>query len=258
MNYNDFINTLSRRLEYETEKTASFCASVVGVITKKLQAGETVCLSGFGNFSVLKQLEHVSVNSLTGQRTLEPPRLEVRFEFMSDQITEAKESNLLSGDAETFVKEFCSLLAEGLRTDNYVNIKGLGTFKKIEGNVSYVPDSVLRDTINKPFSHFEAVVLAEGVDFSEIDAKPAEEEAAVEDVQSQSQNDGPSPQTNEDLPQETKPEETKPEETKPEETKPQESSSDEGLQWGIIAPIFLAGLLIGGFLVWAVMTYWNQ
>ena len=250
MNYNDFINTLSRRLECETDKTASFCASVVGVITKKLQAGETVCLSGFGNFSVLKQLEHVSVNSLTGQRTLEPPRLEVRFEFMSDQITEAKELNLLSGDAETFVKEFCSLLAEGLKTDNYVNIKGLGTFKKIEGNVSYVPDSVLRDTINKPFSHFEAVVLAEGVDFSEIDAKPAEEETAVEDVQSQSQNDGPSPQTKEVLPQETKPEETK-----PEETKPQESSSDEGLQWGIIAPIFLAGLLIGGFLVWAIMAH---
>lgn len=82
-------------------------------------------------------------------------------------------------DAENFVKEFFQLVEESLETDKYVKIKGLGTFKlidvesresvnintgerfEIQGHtkVSFAPEPSLKDLINKPFSHFETVVL---------------------------------------------------------------------------------------------------
>lgn len=84
-------------------------------------------------------------------------------------------------DADAFVREFFLLIEQTLENDKYVKIKGLGTFKlievgsresvnvntgerfKIEGHtkISFTPDAALRDLINKPFAHFETVVLNE-------------------------------------------------------------------------------------------------
>lgn len=84
-------------------------------------------------------------------------------------------------DAEGFVKEFFLLIEEALEKDKYVKIKGLGTFKlidvesresvnvntgerfEIQGHtkVSFTPEPALKEIINKPFSHFETVVLNE-------------------------------------------------------------------------------------------------
>ena len=77
-------------------------------------------------------------------------------------------------DAESFVKEFFQLIEEALEADKYVKIKGFGTFKlinvesresvnintgerfRIQGHtkVSFTPEPVLKDLINKPFSFF--------------------------------------------------------------------------------------------------------
>lgn len=82
-------------------------------------------------------------------------------------------------NAESFVKEFFQLIEESLESDKYVKVKGLGTFKlidvesresvnintgerfEIQGHtkVSFTPEPTLKDLINKPFSHFETVVL---------------------------------------------------------------------------------------------------
>lgn len=82
-------------------------------------------------------------------------------------------------DAENFVKEFFQLVEESLEKDKYVKIRGLGTFKlidvesresvnvntgerfEIQGHtkVSFTPEPSLKDVINRPFSHFETVVL---------------------------------------------------------------------------------------------------
>lgn len=86
-------------------------------------------------------------------------------------------------DAELFIKGMFDLVEEALATEKYVKIKGLGIFKltevdsresidvntgeriEIQGHtkVSFTPDSALKELINKPFSHFETVVLNEGV-----------------------------------------------------------------------------------------------
>lgn len=101
-------------------------------------------------------------------------------------------------DAEGFVKEFFQLIEESLESDKYVKIRGLGTFKlidvdsresvnistgerfQIQGHtkVSFTPEPSLKDVINKPFSHFETVVLN---DETVLDDTPVEGGAEEED-----------------------------------------------------------------------------
>lgn len=91
-------------------------------------------------------------------------------------------------DAELFVKEFLALIEEALARDKYVKVKGLGTFKliniearksvdvntgeaiEIKGHtrVSFIPEAGLRDQINKPFAHFQSVLLKDEVHFADL------------------------------------------------------------------------------------------
>jgi nucleoid DNA-binding protein/nucleoid-associated protein YgaU len=100
----------------------------------------------------------------------------------------AAKKGLSKKDAETFLKEMFAVIEQALQTDKYVKIKGLGTFKLIEVDsresvnvntgarieiqghtkVSFAPEASIRDLINKPFAHFETVILNEGVVFDDI------------------------------------------------------------------------------------------
>ena len=92
-------------------------------------------------------------------------------------------------DAEAFVKGMFDLIEDTLSTEKLVKIKGLGTFKlidvdsresinvnsgerfRIEGHskISFIPDSALKNIINKPFSHFETVILNDGTSLEDTD-----------------------------------------------------------------------------------------
>ncbi|WP_294634485.1 HU family DNA-binding protein [uncultured Bacteroides sp.] len=102
-------------------------------------------------------------------------------------------------DAESFVKEFFQLIEEALEADKYVKIKGFGTFKlinvesresvnintgerfRIQGHtkVSFTPEPVLKDLINKPFSFFETVVLNDSTVLEDTQVESLSEEDAV-------------------------------------------------------------------------------
>ena len=115
----------------------------------------------------------------------------------------ASKHSMTKKDAEAFVKEFFLLIEEALENEKYVKIKGLGTFKLIEVDnresvnvntgerfqikghtkVSFTPDTNLRDIINKPFAHFETVVLNDNTileDTPEEDVDGEEEEVTEE------------------------------------------------------------------------------
>lgn len=99
----------------------------------------------------------------------------------------AEKHDIDKQDAENFVREFFLLIEEALKKDKYVKIKGLGAFKlidvdtresvdvntgeriKIEGHtkVSFTPDNALKDVVNRPFAHFETVVLNENTVFED-------------------------------------------------------------------------------------------
>lgn len=114
----------------------------------------------------------------------------------------AAREKLTKKKAETFAKAFFEIIESGLDKDKFVKIKGFGTFKlvsvseresvnvstgerfQISGHtkISFTPDTELRDLINKPFAHFQTVILNEGTDtaeFDKIDALTQQEE--VED-----------------------------------------------------------------------------
>lgn len=94
-------------------------------------------------------------------------------------------------DAELFIRQFVGVINDGLKNDKSVKVKGLGTFKVqavsarksvdvntgeaivIEGRdkISFTAEAVMRDLVNAPFAQFETVIVNDGVDFSEIDAK---------------------------------------------------------------------------------------
>ena len=114
----------------------------------------------------------------------------------------AAKHSMTKKDAEAFVKEFFLLIEQTLESENTVKIKGLGTFKlidvdsresvnvntgerfQIKGHtkVSFSPDANLRDTINKPFAHFETVVLNENTVLEDTPIEETEEEESGEEV----------------------------------------------------------------------------
>ena len=115
----------------------------------------------------------------------------------------AEKSGISLQDAELFIRKMFDVANEGLQSDKLVKMKWLGTFKVmavkdresvdvntgeriiIEGRdkISFTPDNILKEIVNKPFAQFETVVVNDGVDFDEIDRKfeNAEEEGPVSD-----------------------------------------------------------------------------
>ena len=108
----------------------------------------------------------------------------------------AEKHGMSKKNADNFVKEFFLLIEESLEKDKYVKIKGLGTFKlidvdsresvnvntgerfEIQGHtkVSFTPEPTLKDIINKPFSHFETVVLNDNTVLEDTPLDSEEEE----------------------------------------------------------------------------------
>lgn len=109
----------------------------------------------------------------------------------------AEKHGMNKKDADGFVKEFFLLIEQALESDRCVKIKGLGTFKLVEVDsresvnvntgerfqiqghtkVSFTPDTALRDIINKPFVHFETVLLNENTILEDTPVEEQEEES---------------------------------------------------------------------------------
>ena len=79
MNNKEFISELSRKLGYNNKDTSRLVSSVLSIMTQELQDGKTIAIQGFGSFEVKKKLERVSVNPITHQRLLIPPKLVLSF-----------------------------------------------------------------------------------------------------------------------------------------------------------------------------------
>lgn len=87
--------------------------------------------------------------------------LEQKFEFAE-------------GEARKSVETFFQVIADNLKTQKYVKIKGLGVFKLIDGEeqgmrrIVFTPEQMLKEVVNKPFSHFEPVTLNDGVELGTL------------------------------------------------------------------------------------------
>lgn len=224
----------------------------------------------------------------------------------------ARKSQLSQADAALFAKEFLSLIEEALARDKYVKVKGLGTFKLItvdateetasngpettdgqsHTRVSFIPETGLKDLVNKPFAHFQPVLLKDEVHFTDLPEGETEVESqeTVTEVEKTGETDAviesptePAteeidemlPQTEAASPIEEEPvqvsitEKVIPEKEevkeKQEDTLPEKeeripaadltpSGKEANVPWCMIASILLAGIFIGGIVTWVLTS----
>ena len=111
----------------------------------------------------------------------------------------SEKNGMTKKNADALFRGMFDLIEEALTNEKYVKVKGLGTFKltevdsresmnvntgeriEIQGHtkVSFTPDTTMKELINKPFSHFETVVLNDGV---ELEDTLVDDEAKVVEV----------------------------------------------------------------------------
>lgn len=117
----------------------------------------------------------------------------------------AKKQEITKKEAEVFLRELIAVISETIESNESLKIKDFGTFKLVKVNarksvdvntgeaieiaahykLSFTPDKLLKESINRPFAHFESVVLEEGVSFDNIEKDETvniEEADEVEDV----------------------------------------------------------------------------
>lgn len=117
----------------------------------------------------------------------------------------SEKNDMTKKNADAFLRCMFDLIEEALTNEKYVKIKGLGTFKltevdsresmnvntgeriEIQGHtkISFTPDTNMKELINKPFSHFETVILNDGVELEDtpFDIEPKVEEMVDEMVE---------------------------------------------------------------------------
>ena len=120
----------------------------------------------------------------------------ISIQDLSSVLVEKR--GLSKKDASNFITEMFDIVQQELEKDKIFKIKGLGTFKIIDvddresvnvntgervlieghGKITFTPDSLMKELVNKPFSQFETVVLNDGVEFEE----PKEEVAEPQDT----------------------------------------------------------------------------
>ena len=115
---------------------------------------------------------------------------------------------LTQAEAERFISKMFEVANDGLQEDKLLKMKWLGTFKVtsvkdresvdvntgerivIEGRdkISFTPDNILKEIVNKPFAQFETVVVNDGVDFSDIDEKFSLQDVPTEPIAAEMPN----------------------------------------------------------------------
>lgn len=138
----------------------------------------------------------------------------------------SKKHKIQQKEAERFLTALVDVLNEGLHYEKLVKVKGLGTFKVIEvknresvdvntgeriliegrPKITFTPDAVMKDLVNKPFAQFETVVLNEGVTFDNLSEEPEvelteEPEPQPEIEQLMEEKPAPEPKVEEEQPQ---------------------------------------------------------
>ncbi len=168
----------------------------------------------------------------------EPPMSKFSLNSLANAL--AEKSSLSQMEAELFIRKMFEVANGGLQEDKLVKIKWLGTFKVtaikdresinvntgerivLEGRdkITFTPDNILKEIVNKPFAQFETIVVNDGVDFDSIDRKfeistSSETTDMVAEAEVNSVPEAVSETTSEVKPEETKLEtkvETQPEE----------------------------------------------
>lgn len=194
MNNSELIAELTNRLQWTNKRVALALQAMSDTISDKLSENRIIVFPNFGMFCTEKKAETIHIDEATGQRFLYPPAIVASFfihnspEFQlivganeAENLTDMllAKSELSREEIHVFLNELQHIITSANESD-CVAIDNLGTFE----NLSFVPDNSLKESVNKPFAHFEAVLLHDGFNVKNIESvqvsseeveKPAEE-----------------------------------------------------------------------------------
>lgn len=131
----------------------------------------------------------------------------------------AKQQNITKKDAELFLRELIAVISENIEKGESVKIKDFGVFKLVKVNarksvdvntgeaieipahykLNFVPDKLLKEAVNRPFSHFESVVLEDGVTFDGMESSTDDMDEEEQDVVSNNEEENIENGLNEDV-----------------------------------------------------------
>lgn len=131
----------------------------------------------------------------------------------------AKQQNITKKDAELFLRELIAVISENIEKGESVKIKDFGVFKLVKVNarksvdvntgeaieipahykLSFVPDKLLKEAVNRPFSHFESVVLEDGVTFDGMESSTDDPDEEEQDAVSNNEKENIEKGLNEDI-----------------------------------------------------------
>ncbi|MBD8389529.1 HU family DNA-binding protein [Dysgonomonas sp. BGC7] len=131
----------------------------------------------------------------------------------------AKQQNITKKDAELFLRELIAVISENIEKGESVKIKDFGVFKLVKVNarksvdvntgeaieipahykLSFVPDKLLKEAVNRPFSHFESVVLEDGVTFDDMESTTDDSDEEEQDAVSNNEEENIEKGLNEDI-----------------------------------------------------------
>ncbi|MDO5664679.1 MAG: HU family DNA-binding protein [Bacteroidia bacterium] len=226
MTHKELISEMAQHLDFTQSKVSDLLDATVNVFNEKLSENTQISIQNFGVFETRKKSELISVNPQTKQRYLVPPSIVVIFKSTSsikeqlktvegdgkivafpdliDLLT--KRADISNSESEVFLKSLFDTITETLSKDAMVKIKDFGTFKlapiqarestdvnsdeeieiSVRNRLSFSPAAALKELVNKPFSHFETILLNEGITFEGVEEEIEVEENEEDEIVSKS------------------------------------------------------------------------
>ncbi len=203
MKHKEIVATLAKKRDYTSAQASKMLETLTLLINETLANGKYVSIPNIGLFQTEKRDECITVDAKTNERHLMPPKIEaicIPAEPFVGQNTDSDEQkvieqsilnikdfakllagkeNISQGEAEIFIEIFSEEIPTLLNQEKTLTIKSFGslmlTAQPSENNnppkqrLIFEPDSALSELVNKPFSHFEPVLLNEGVSFEHMD-----------------------------------------------------------------------------------------
>lgn len=205
MTHQELIDELGRRLGKTPPEVTGLLEATVREVTDKLSAGNPISIPHIGTLTTLKRAEHILVDASTKERHLIPPSIVPHFDAKlatgEEGLTQltawlSERTAISSGEAENFLSQLFGLVKDRVVNGGRVEIEKLGVFQTSPALVGeneqptplFFPANELKESVNKPFAHFEAIRLNDGVVLEGIEEvmeepAPAPEMMVTEEVE---------------------------------------------------------------------------
>lgn len=191
MTHKDFIQDVQKLCHLDHQQSMVLLNALGKLMAQAGVEQVPVTLSGLGTFTSHKHPEYIQEDPHTGAQTLYPPRITYRMQASDPDATSdivcrqlSEHTRVELAITERFVQSMVRVITDGLRRDEEVEVKGIGTFRNIfthQGElqrVAYTPDDQMRTQVNAPFNCFEPVVISNApaeVVASVLPAEPSQE-----------------------------------------------------------------------------------